>query len=117
MAARRNILVEWFWKIHPALYRWSGGRIGGTVMNMPVLLLTTVNSLPYVSLGELQRLAARGEVRFVLNHGGCATVSVRPACTPAMRWVRANFRDVTAETGVPPGNEGLLYDLRRPLRG
>lgn len=41
MAATRSTLVEWFWKIHPKLYRWSGGRIGGRMMNMPVLLLTT----------------------------------------------------------------------------
>jgi len=41
MAAKRNALVELFWKIHPTLYRWSGGRLGGTLMNMPVLLLTT----------------------------------------------------------------------------
>jgi deazaflavin-dependent oxidoreductase (nitroreductase family) len=40
-AAQRNKLVELFWKIHPHLYRWSGGRIGGTMMNLPVLLLTT----------------------------------------------------------------------------
>lgn len=41
MATQRTKLVEWFWKVHPVLYRWSGGRIGGTLMNMPVLLLTT----------------------------------------------------------------------------
>lgn len=41
MAAKRNALVELFWKIHPSLYRWSGGRLGGKIMNMPVLLLTT----------------------------------------------------------------------------
>jgi F420H(2)-dependent quinone reductase len=40
-AAKRSKLVEWFWKVHPKLYRWSGGRLGGTLMNMPVLLLTT----------------------------------------------------------------------------
>ena len=41
MATKRNALVELFWKVHPTLYRWSRGRLGGTVMNMPVLLLTT----------------------------------------------------------------------------
>ena len=41
MAVKRGKLVEWFWKVHPTLYRWSGGRIGGTLANMPVLLLTT----------------------------------------------------------------------------
>ena len=33
--------MELFWKIHPKLYRWSGGRILGSVLGMPVLLLTT----------------------------------------------------------------------------
>ena len=41
MAARRSKVIELFWKIHPHLYRWTGGRIGGAIMNLPVLLLTT----------------------------------------------------------------------------
>jgi deazaflavin-dependent oxidoreductase (nitroreductase family) len=41
MAVKRTKLVEWFWKVHPTLYRWSGGRIAGKLANMPVLLLTT----------------------------------------------------------------------------
>jgi deazaflavin-dependent oxidoreductase (nitroreductase family) len=41
MAAKRNALVELFWKIHPRLYRWTGGRLGGSMMGLPVLLLET----------------------------------------------------------------------------
>ncbi len=40
MAVTRNAFVELFWRVHPALYRWSGGRIGGALQGMPVLLLT-----------------------------------------------------------------------------
>jgi deazaflavin-dependent oxidoreductase (nitroreductase family) len=40
-AAKRNKIVELFWKVHPRIYRWTGGRIGGAMMNLPVLLLTT----------------------------------------------------------------------------
>ena len=40
-ALKRNKAVELFWKIHPALLRLSGGRIGARVVGMPVLLLTT----------------------------------------------------------------------------
>lgn len=40
-AVTRNWAVEQFWRIHPWLYRVSGGRIGGRVNGMPVLLLTT----------------------------------------------------------------------------
>ncbi len=38
---RRNKATELFWKVHRFLYRVSGGRIGGRVVGMPVLMLTT----------------------------------------------------------------------------
>lgn len=41
MAVTKSPAVELFWKLHPWLYRWSQGRIGGKMMGMPVLLLTT----------------------------------------------------------------------------
>ena len=41
MAAKRSVFVEWFWRIHLRLYKWSGGRIGASLMGLPVLLLTT----------------------------------------------------------------------------
>lgn len=40
-AVRRTKAMELAWKIHPWLYRISGGRIGGRMMGMPVLLLHT----------------------------------------------------------------------------
>jgi deazaflavin-dependent oxidoreductase (nitroreductase family) len=40
-AVRRTRAMELFWQLHPWLYRVSGGRIGGKVLGMPVLLLTT----------------------------------------------------------------------------
>jgi deazaflavin-dependent oxidoreductase (nitroreductase family) len=61
MALKRNILVETFWKIHPALVRVSGGRIGGNVVGMPVLLLNTTGrksgasrscALTYLAAGD-----------------------------------------------------------------
>lgn len=42
MAIERSALVELFWKWHPRLYRWSGGRIGGKMASLPVLLLETI---------------------------------------------------------------------------
>jgi deazaflavin-dependent oxidoreductase (nitroreductase family) len=39
-AARRTRLTELAWKIHRWLYQLSGGRIGGQVGALPVLLLT-----------------------------------------------------------------------------
>ena len=61
MAITRNALVELFWRIHPKLYRWTGGRIGGSIGPMPVLLLTTTgrksgaprtNALTYLPHGD-----------------------------------------------------------------
>lgn len=40
-ALRRTKLVELFWRVHPSIYRATGGRILGRVLGMPVLLLTT----------------------------------------------------------------------------
>lgn len=40
-AVRRTRSMELVWKIHRWLYRTSGGRVGGRMMGMPVLLLTT----------------------------------------------------------------------------
>ena len=36
-----NPLIRMFWRVHPKLYAWSGGRIGGSLMGLPALLLTT----------------------------------------------------------------------------
>lgn len=41
VAVRRNRLTEAFWKLHGFLFRVSGGRIGGKIVGMPVLMLTT----------------------------------------------------------------------------
>jgi len=40
-AVRRTRTMEMVWSLHRRLYRVSGGRLGGTMMGMPVLLLTT----------------------------------------------------------------------------
>ena len=41
MATEPNAAVNLFWKVHPKVYRWSKGRIGGSIMGFPVLLLIT----------------------------------------------------------------------------
>ena len=84
----------------------------------PVLLLTSVDARPLLTLAQLRRAAAEGRVRYVFNHGSCApsihtALPDRPACSDAMRWVRAHARDITGETGLPAGS-GLLYDLDEP---
>jgi F420H(2)-dependent quinone reductase len=41
---RRSLGVELFWKLHPWLYRISGGRLLGELVGMKVLLLTTTGA-------------------------------------------------------------------------
>ena len=36
-----NPLIRFFWWLHLKMYLWSGGRIGHTMRNLPVLILTT----------------------------------------------------------------------------
>jgi deazaflavin-dependent oxidoreductase (nitroreductase family) len=41
---RKTPIVELFWKLHPWLYRKSGGRLLGKLVGMKVLLLTTTGA-------------------------------------------------------------------------
>ena len=41
MAIKRNAVIDLFWKVHPKVYLWSGGCIGGSMRGIPILLLTT----------------------------------------------------------------------------
>ena len=43
-AVRRSPIVDLFWKVHPWLYRASGGRLLGKLVGMKVLLLTTTGA-------------------------------------------------------------------------
>jgi 4-amino-4-deoxy-L-arabinose transferase-like glycosyltransferase len=78
----------------------------------PVLLLTSINSKPLVTLSELRAATARGEVRYVFIHGSCpaAQDTNLPACSRAAIWVRAHARDITPVLGLHT-KRGLLYQL------
>lgn len=41
MAAVRRRLIEALWRTHRWVYRATGGRLGGRIVGMPVLVLTT----------------------------------------------------------------------------
>ena len=117
--------IERFLLAHQGATRFEFAATASTIAaplivldHKPVLLLTTVSSRPLVTLAQLKREHAAGRVRYVLNHGGCAPpVTVRPACSLAMRYVRAHARDITAQTGLPATDTGLLYDLDQPPLG
>ena len=66
-AARRNALTEAFFRIHPWIYRKTGGRVLGRLGKSPVLLLTTrgrksgqprTNGLMYLDRGDSWAVAA-----------------------------------------------------------
>jgi 4-amino-4-deoxy-L-arabinose transferase-like glycosyltransferase len=78
----------------------------------PVLLLTSINSKPLVTLSELRADAARGAVRYVFIHGSCPSAQDTnlPACSRAAIWVRAHARDITPVLGLHT-KRGLLYEL------
>ena len=61
MATKRNAAIDLFWKVHPKLYRWSGGRIGGSIMGFPVLLLTTKGRKSGLTRTKALMYLARGE--------------------------------------------------------
>lgn len=56
-----GLLIQLFWFLHLKLYLWSSGRIGHTIRNLPVLILTTrgrktgqprIKALMYLPYGE-----------------------------------------------------------------
>lgn len=66
-AARRNAITEFFFRIHPWIYRKSGGRILGRFGSSPILLLETrgrksgltrTNGLMYLDRGNSWAVAA-----------------------------------------------------------
>jgi len=66
-AARRNALTEFFFRIHPWIYRKTGGRVLGRFGKSPILLLETrgrksgqtrTNGLMYLDHGDSWAVAA-----------------------------------------------------------
>jgi len=84
----------------------------------PILLLTSLNAEPLVTLKDLRRDAAEGEVRYVFTEGICPGPQYKtlPACSTADKWVRAHATDVTAQLHYQPTNTGLLYRLPAPTK-
>jgi len=66
-AVRRNAISEFFFRVHPWIYRKTGGRVLGCFGSTPVLLLTTrgrktgqprTNGLLYLDRGDHWAVAA-----------------------------------------------------------
>ena len=68
----------------------------------PVLVLTSFDARPMLSVDRLARLVAAGSVDYALLGGGCGprTPHRLPSCSPLAFWVRAHGVDVSAAAGL-----------------
>jgi 4-amino-4-deoxy-L-arabinose transferase-like glycosyltransferase len=91
----------------------SATQIGSLIVQdaRPVLVLTTYSGQVFTPVPKLQRLIARGQVRYAFLNTFCSRrASARnPACSAPAKWVRAHGSDVSRAAGLPQG--GLLYRL------
>jgi 4-amino-4-deoxy-L-arabinose transferase-like glycosyltransferase len=77
----------------------------------PVLALTSYNARVFTTVAELKRLIAQRQVRYAFLNSGCGrrAVSVNPACSAPVRWVRAHASDVSRDAGLREA--GVLWRL------
>ena len=99
-AMKRTLAVEIFWKIHPIVYRMTGGRLLGELMGMPVLLLTTTGArtgqrrtTPLTYLPDGERYVVIGSFLGEPRHPG---------------WVHNLRKDPKAEVQVGPATRAVV---------
>jgi hypothetical protein len=68
----------------------------------PVLMLTTYNGQPLVSVADLRSQIAAGAVKYAFLNSPCGSHSPKTTagCAPAARWVRAHGTDVSLQAGL-----------------
>jgi hypothetical protein len=78
---------------------------------LPVIVLTTYEGRTLTTVARLQRLMARGEVRYALLTGLCGkrTPRTNSACSAPALWVSAHATDVSKAAGLPRAK--LLWRL------
>ncbi|MBA3808901.1 MAG: glycosyltransferase family 39 protein [Solirubrobacterales bacterium] len=91
----------------------SATQIGSLIVQdaRPILVLTTYNGRVFTSVAALQRLSARGEVRYAFLNTFCTSHAsvINPACSAPAKWIRAHASDVSREAGLP--HSKILYRL------
>jgi hypothetical protein len=77
----------------------------------PVLVLTSFNGRPLISVPRLASLVEQGQVRYAILSGDCGPHEARtmPACSPLAFWVRAHGVDVSRAAGL--SRPKLLWQL------
>jgi 4-amino-4-deoxy-L-arabinose transferase-like glycosyltransferase len=78
---------------------------------LPLVVLTTYNGRVFTTVSKLQRLIAKGEVRYAFINTFCTkhAASVNPACSAPVRWVREHGTDVSRAAGLH--TDKVLYLL------
>jgi 4-amino-4-deoxy-L-arabinose transferase-like glycosyltransferase len=77
----------------------------------PVLMLTTYNGQPLVSVADLRAQTAAGAVKYAFLNSLCRSRSPKTTagCAPAAQWVRTHGTDISRQAGLPA--RGLLWRL------
>jgi 4-amino-4-deoxy-L-arabinose transferase-like glycosyltransferase len=82
----------------------SATQIGSLIVKdaRPVLVLTSYGTRVFTPVAKLQRLIARGEVRYAFLNSSCGkhAAAQNAACTAPVRWVREHGTDVSSQAGL-----------------
>ncbi len=82
----------------------SATQIGALIVKdvRPVVVLTTYNARVFETVAGLQRLIARGEVKYAFLNSYCGrrVSTLNAACSAPARWIRAHGTDVSGQAGL-----------------
>jgi 4-amino-4-deoxy-L-arabinose transferase-like glycosyltransferase len=82
----------------------SATQIGSLIVQdaRPVVILTTYEARVLTDVAKLERLIARGEVRYAFLNTYCGRVAskVNAACSEPAKWIRAQGTDVSRQAGL-----------------
>jgi 4-amino-4-deoxy-L-arabinose transferase-like glycosyltransferase len=96
----------------------SATQIGSLIVQdaRPVRVLTTYSARVFTPVPELQRLIARGAVRYAFLNTFCTkrASSANPACAAPAKWIRAHGTDASAAAGLPQARTLYLLPGAKP---
>ncbi len=85
----------------------SATQIGALIVKdgRPVVILTTYGARVFTTVAALQRLIARGEVKYAFLNSNCTgqASALNAACSAPAQWVRAHGTDVSRQAGLGRG--------------
>ena len=85
----------------------SATQIGSLIVKdaRPVVVLTTYGARVFTTVPSLERLIARGEVKYAFLNSNCGhqAATLNAACSAPAEWVRAHGTDVSRQAGLSRG--------------